>query len=363
MTETKIIHVISSLTRGGRERQLATIYKHGDRQLYPTKIVVFNKTKDDYIAEYNIKDVDLIFLKTKKPQQRLHELIGIFKQEKPAIVYAWGGFEASFCFLASPYSPGRFVNGSIRHGKVVFNSKHMWRLFVLQLSKYIVANSKAGIRANKLKRGYVLYNGIDEKFIHQPTKTEKARGKEKLIPDLAGEIVLVSVANLVPFKDYKTTIDALGRLKKSGQDFHYFIIGDGPMRETIQQQISTLGLSKYITITGKISNVKDYLQIGDIFIHSSLGEGCSNAILEAMAAGLPIIASNTGGTSEIAGDWNGRLFDYQNTDELTDALKHIMSNPSEREKMGQASFDSINEKFTIPEMVSNYYNIISQIRK
>jgi glycosyltransferase involved in cell wall biosynthesis len=208
-----------------------------------------------------------------------------------------------------------------------------------------------------------LYNGIDEKFIHQPTKAEKEKGKEKLIPGYSGEIVLISVANLVPFKDYKTTIDALDRLKRSGMEFHYFIIGDGPMRETIEKQISALGLSKNITITGKITNVKDFLQIGDIFIHSSLGEGCSNAILEAMAAGLPIIASDTGGTSEIAGEWNGKLFEYQNTDELTDALKQIMSNPAQREKLGQASFDSINEKFTIPVMVSNYYNIISQRRK
>lgn len=363
MAETKIIHIISSMTRGGRERQLATIYKHGDRQQYPTKIVVFNKTKDDYIDEYEIPGEDLIFLKTKKPQQRLKELTNIFKKEKPDIIYAWGGFEASFCFLASPGSPGKFVNGSIRHGKVVFNPKHIWRLLVLQLSKYIVANSKAGIRANKLKRGFVLYNGIDKKFIKQSSKTEKLKQREKLITGYSAQTVLVSVANLVPFKDYETTINALHEIKSKGFNFHYFIIGDGPMRKTVQDQIDKLDLSPQIEILGKISNVKDYLQIGDIFIHSSKGEGCSNAILEAMAAGLPIIASDTGGTSEISGDWNGKLFEYQNAKQLTDALEKLLLNTDQREKFGQASFDSINNNFTIPKMVSNYYNIISQIRR
>ncbi len=349
------------MTRGGRERQLATIYRYGDPSQYPTKIVVFNKTSDDYIAEYDIPESDLIYLKARKTYARLKELTHIFREQQPDIVYAWGGFEATFCFLASPFSPGRFVNGSIRHGKVVLSGKHLWRLFILHLSRYIVANSRAGLHANRLHRGYVLYNGIDEKFIHNPSTQEKWEARQKLISGYAGETVLVSVANLVPFKDYHTTINALGKLNKKGLPFHYFIIGDGPMRQSIENLIKSLGLQERIEILGKISNVKDYLQLGDLFIHSSKGEGCSNAILEAMAAGLPIIASDTGGTKEITGKKNGRLFAYQDEAQLLEALEELILNPEMRSAMGKSSFENIKRNFTIPTMVSNYYDIIAQI--
>jgi glycosyltransferase involved in cell wall biosynthesis len=363
VTQTRIIHVISSMTRGGRERQLATIYSNGDKFRYPTKIVVFNRTRDDYITEYGIPDSDLLFLEAKKPVQRLKELIRIFREQKPDIVYAWGGFEASFCFMASPFSPGRFVNGSIRHGKVVFNSKHLWRLLILQLSRYIVANSRAGIKANRLHRGYVLYNGIDEKFIQNPSLQERVQARMQMIKGYKDQVILVSVANLVPFKDYTTTLNALGKLKGKGYSFYYLIIGDGPMRSHVEEQIGRLGLNGDVGILGKISNVKDYLQLADIFIHSSKGEGCSNAILEAMAAGLPIIASDTGGTHEITGEKNGRLFVYQDEAQLIRALEELMSDPDKRTTMGKTSFENIQRNFTIPTMVSNYYNIISQIAK
>ncbi|MEJ2595096.1 MAG: glycosyltransferase [bacterium] len=290
-------------------------------------------------------------------------MIRIFREQKPDIVYAWGGFEASFCFLASPFSPGKFVNGSIRHGKVLFNSKHLWRLVILHLSKHVVANSQAGLRANRLRRGFVLYNGIDEKFIHNPSTQEKWELRQKMIRHYHGETVLVSVANLVPFKDYQTIIGALENLKDQGHSFRYYIIGDGPMRQAIQEQITRRGLAKDIEILGKITNVKDYLQLGDIFIHSSKGEGCSNAILEAMAAGLPVIASDTGGTREITGDRNGSLFEYQNEEQLVRALKKLMSDPEKRAVMGEVSFENIKRNFTIPTMVSNYYDIISQISR
>lgn len=363
MKKTKIIHIISSLARGGRERQLSTIYKYSDHERYITKIVVFNKTSRSYTDEYNINKQDLFYLRSKNFLKRVNEVIRIIKDQKPDIIYAWGGFEATFCFLAAPFTNGKVVNGSIRHGKVLFNSKQIWRLFLLHMSKYIVANSKAGLRANFLNRGFVLYNGIDEKFIVRSTIDKKKQIRKNMISGYSDQIILISVANLVPYKDYKTTINALSKLKQKGFKFHYYIIGDGPMRETILKQIKLLGLSNHIDLLGRINNVVDYLQMADIFIHSSKGEGCSNGILEAMASSLPIIATNTGGTSEISGIENGRLFEYRNTEQIVVALEELLSDEKLRLKMGEASFKKIQADFTISKMTSNYYQIISQIQK
>lgn len=356
----KVLHVISSLARGGRERQLATIYKHEDLNLYSTKILVFNQIKDNYINEYDIKNHDIFYLNSNKTLTRLKEITKIFREYNPDIIYAWGGFEFSFCFPASLFVKGKLINGSIRHGKVLFNSKQVWRLFLLHLSRYIVANSRAGLKANFLSRGYVLYNGVDEKFIKQ-INTKKNKGSVKLSGTNNDELIIVSVANLVPYKDYQTIINALHRAKEKGRKFHYFILGDGPMKTIIMSQINDLGLTEEIEIIGRTSDVVGYLQSSDIFIHSSKGEGCSNAILEAMASGLPIIASDTGGTKEITGNRNGRLFEYQDVDQLTQALDELLSDADLRKNYGNASLENINQDYTITKMMSAYHQILNEI--
>jgi len=361
LKETKIIHIISSLARGGRERQLATIYKNANKQLYPTKIVVFNKSKDDYIEEYKMRDEDLIFLKTKKPHHRLNELVAIFKEYRPDIIYAWGGFEANFCFILSPFTKAKIVNGSVRHGIVIFNRKHLSRFFVLHLSKYIIANSKAGLRANKLNRGYVLYNGIEKKFTQQLSAKYKIQLLKSVFGNYKGEPVIISVANLVSFKDYFTVFKSLRNIKDRGFSFRYLVIGEGSMREQLEKEIKNLELIKEVRLFGRTDKVEQYLQAADLFVHSSKGEGCSNAILEAMSAGLPIIATNTGGTPEITCNENGQLFEYQNKHQLTNALEAHLNDPEMRVQKGKQSKRIIEKRFTVEKMIINYLSILKKI--
>ncbi len=98
-----------------------------------------------------------------------------------------------------------------------------------------------------------------------------------------------------------------------------------------------------------------------MFVHSSKGEGCSNAILEAMAAGLPVIASNTGGTPEITGIENGQLFEYQNETQLTEALETHLRDPEMQLQKSNRSRQIIEERFTVEKMTANYLSILNKI--
>lgn len=349
------------MRRGGRERQLASIFKYSRVAEIESKILIFNKVDNDYLSEYAISDNDIFYLDSKNTVKRFKGIKKVFKNFKPDIIYAWGSFEFSFCFFLKHTTKAKIINGSIRHGIVLFNKKQVSRLLFLHMSKYIIANSKAGLIANKLTHGYVLYNGIDKKFSEPTSNEDKARLIKSVFGEYNGEAVFVSVANLVPYKDYFTILQALKKIRDKGFRFSYMAIGEGPLREKLEDEINLLGLEKSVKLVGRKSNVEEYLGAGDIFIHSSKGEGCSNAILEAMAASLPIIASDTGGTSEITGSENGRLFQYQNAIQLEETIESLLTNPESIPKKGKVSRQIIEERFTVEKMIFNYISILEKI--
>lgn len=358
----KVIHLISSLSRGGRERQLATIVSNTDIEKYPTIIIYFNDRKNTYVHEYGLKK-HTIKIQARGFWNRLMELHKLIIKENPDIVYTWANFESIFILLLKPFHRFKFINGSVRHGIRSKNISHYFRTLILHLSPYIVANSHAGLKANKLKRGKVLYNGIDTKFIGKLNDKEKLVRRESLPKIASRKPVFISVANMVPYKDYFSVLIALQLVKKENYDFHYLVLGDGPLRNEIINTINQSNLTENTTLLGNVENVHDYLQMADIFIHSSKGEGCSNAILEAMAAGLPIIAADTGGTSEIVTNESGGLFAYKNIIQIKESIEFLLNNPGKRKLFGENSQRIVKEKFTIQQMMNNYYKILLEIAK
>ena len=356
----KIFHIISSLTRGGRERQLSTIVFNTDQEKYPAKIIYFNDSVNHYFDEYKLHDFS-IKITAKKLWGRLSEMNRLITAEKPDLIYTWGNLESIYILLLNPFHKFKFVNGSIRHGIRSKNLSHYFRTLILHLSNFIVANSNAGLKANNLIRGGVLYNGIDNRFIRRLSKEEKIKKRNTLLDIDPTSTLLISVANLVPYKDYETILRALKELREEKYRFSYLILGDGPLRESLEQRIREYDLTNNLSILGTVQNVPEYLQLSDIFIHSSKGEGCSNAILEAMAAGLPIIASNTGGTPEIVNGNNGFLFEYGNFTRLKALIKFLFQNPETIEKLGKSSLEQVEKKFTIHNMMKNYYQILDDI--
>jgi len=357
----KIIHFISSLRRGGRERQLATIVSNTDFKNYPTEIIYLNESAEDYIGECNLADL-VTKIKSRNFFLRLLELKKAINARKPDIIFTWGILESIFIILLKPFHNFRFINGSIRHGIRAIKLSHYLRTMILHLSKNIVSNSYSGLKANNLKRGKVLYNGIDEKFIGTISQKQKDEKRKELFGIDKEKPLLISVANLVPYKDYFSVLTALTILKDEGYSFYYLILGDGPLRKQITNTIQNYKLYDHVKIVGNVENVSVYLKISDIFIHSSKGEGCSNAILEAMAAGLPIIAADTGGTHEIVSPKNGFLFEYKNTFQLSDYIKSCIVNKKNRINLGENSLKIIEEKYTVNEMMNNYYIIIDQAK-
>lgn len=355
-----VVHLISSLRRGGRERQLATLYKYSKEKGITNKIICFNQSDESYVEEYQMES-DVIYLTSRKIIQRITQIKSIITDIHPQAIWSWGGFEATFGIYLSLFSSIPHINGSIRHGIVKINRKQLWRMLLLHISKYRVANSKAGLKANRLKKGFVIYNGLDQQFLEKDLMDTSPSAKDEFACD-EGDVLLISVANLVPYKDYPTVIQSLYHLKQKGyNNFHYIIVGEGPERDKISKLIGRMGMADQISLAGRRKDVKCLLRKADVFIHSSRGEGCSNAILEAMAAGLPVIATDTGGTSEIVEPANGIIFPYKDEKALAEAIEKLLINETYRKQLGQSGRKIAIQQYSVESLIKNYHKVLTEI--
>ncbi len=351
-----VLHIISSMRRGGRERQLAIITKYSTG--IDNRIVYYNECCDGYIEQYALQNV-CHHCQEKGYWKRIGATLKLSKELGADVIVSWGNMESTIAMIVSYLTGLPFINFSVRHGIRSAKWGQYLRTIVLHLSRFVVANSRAGLRANNIRNGLVLYNGI-ESIKDLPEYKDKMLRRRTELPGING-VVMISVANLVPYKDYMTVLNSVKVLHEMGIDYTYLIIGEGPNRSTIEDQIALLHLSDRVRLLGRTIDVDKYYRLSDIMIHSSKGEGCSNAILEAMKNGLPVVATNVGGTSEIINDKCGILFEYRDTEALTEALINLIENPDLRHQMGLEAHKVAKERFSVEAMVNRYEEIVQTI--
>jgi glycosyltransferase involved in cell wall biosynthesis len=359
----KILFSTDTIVRGGKERQLfiltRALFDKGNEVIILTR----NFSNNNYLNEYNLDKSLVKVFKGDSWYAKYKEFKKIVISEDPDILISWDLQTSLFSFGLNKRI--KCINASIRHGIRLKRFSHLFRSMVCHFSPYIIANSYAGLKANNLKPGksrFVLYNGIESRFKNNLTAKEVEDKRIKKIPGYSEKpgTVFITVANLVPFKDYFTVLKAMRRLKEQ-YSFYYFIIGDGQMREQIVERIKQYGLEKKVFLTGNIEDVSLYLFISDIMIHSSRGEGISNSILEGMFSGLPIIATNVGGIPETVYPESSLLFNYKKDKVLFD---YLIKGPSTFKTFDRESEKYKNhlDKFSIERMLRSFEEIIGIVR-
>lgn len=357
----KIVFSTDTLSKGGKERIMAILASYLINQGRNLVFLSKMKTSDtnNYFDEYRLNNELIVpygkgFLKYYRAVKNLN----------PDLIYSWDVQSSLYNLLLYKRLGYSYINGSIRHGIRLFKWSHLLRSLVCHLSPFVIANSISGLKANNLKPGerrLVLYNGIDSKFRNNLTKQEIISIKEKLIPgyiDRPG-LVYISVANFVPYKDYFTVLKALARLKRDNI-FYYLVLGDGPLRIKIEKAITKYSLEDRVILAGRRENVREYLFASDLMIHSSRGEGISNAILEGMYAGLPVIASDVGGVTETIFPGSSMLFAYKDHETLYKCL--LKSHDLKRSfNPCSAEYQAHLGKFSHETMSSSFEEIMNKV--
>ena len=203
----------------------------------------------------------------------------------------------------------------------------------------------------------VIYNGIDLKKYQRIDMMAK-RDDFGLAPD---DLIAVCVGRLVPVKGHEVLIRSWAMLDASLRA-RLIIIGEGPLRMGLEQMVRELGLSDRICFWGLRRDVPDLLSIADIFVLSSHSEGLSCSILEAMAAGLPVVATAVGGNPELICDGvNGFLVPPADPAALSVRLTELIIRDDCRQTFGEASRRLVEKNFSVHHMVDQYIRLYREV--
>jgi L-malate glycosyltransferase len=195
-----------------------------------------------------------------------------------------------------------------------------------------------------------IVNGMDLDKFNLPCSRE-SHPELGLGPE---DIVLICVGRLEKIKGHDILLKAFG-LMQPGDHVKLLIVGDGPCRQEIDQQIIEEGLQQNVQMLGQRNDIPDLLNLSDCFVLSSRSEGLSCSIIEAMAAGLPVVATDVGGNSElVVNGKNGYLVPPEHAGILSLRLQCIMDDTVRRRKFGEMSLQFAREQYSLDTMIGKY---------
>jgi glycosyltransferase involved in cell wall biosynthesis/ribosomal protein S18 acetylase RimI-like enzyme len=188
-------------------------------------------------------------------------------------------------------------------------------------------------------------NAIDASRLDRPGVRDAVRAGLGLSP---AQPVLVMVARLREPKTPEVLIESVRRLREDWPELVCLFVGDGPQEAALQQQIARDGLQPAVRLLGRRGDVPDLLAASDVFVLSTYSEGMSISVLEAMAAGLPVIASRVGGMEELVQpERTGVLVPPHDPEVLSGAIRRLLADPVGRRQMGAAARARIAEEFSV----------------
>ena len=231
---------------------------------------------------------------------------------------------------------------------------------VIGVSEEIVTDlNRGGISKRKLR---VIENGIDvdrySEFELEPKEAEEARKDLGLDRD---SFIIGSLGRLTEQKDYQTLIKAAAEALKDNAALEFIVAGEGELKSALISQCRDLGIENRFHFLGFRSDKEKLLKLMSVFVLSSLDEGLPMAMLEAMAARLPVVTTPVGGIPKVIkpGE-NGLFIDPGNVEQLKKTLLVLARNSAMRERLGRRGLETVKGEYSIEEMARKYLAIYSQ---
>ena len=212
-------------------------------------------------------------------------------------------------------------------------------------------------------RVQVIYNGIDPMDDKAGVLNTEARSRARQMLGLEPDVpVVIQVARFHSVKDHATAVKAFAKVHEQLPDARLVMVGDGPQRSAIAEQVRQSGLDGVVLMPGLIEGVRQVLPGADVAMLSSLSEGLSVTLLEAMAASLPVATTDVGGNGElIAPGITGLLSPRQDAQALANNLITLLRDADQRQAMGQAGRTRLLEMFTEHRMHEAYAALYLQV--
>jgi len=375
MTVPLIAHVIHRLDIGGLENGLVNIINHMPAERYRHAIICLT-TATEFRARIKGEEVPIYELEKRDGNDvRMHlRLWRLLLGLSPRIVHT-RNVGALECVL-----PAFFARVPYRvHGEHGFhlsdvrgeNRRYLWLRRCLKglVHRYVPMSAdlerwlieEVGVEQAKVTQ---IYNGVDCKRFHPSALGRGPLPIEGFAPSDC--VVIGSVGRMDPVKDQLTLIRSFGQLigqiPQGRQRLRFVHVGDGELRAQAQALLRENGLEELVWLPGARSDIASLLRGFDIFVLPSLAEGISNTILEAMASGLPVVATQVGGNPELVlPGVTGCLVPPGEPEAITRAIKRYLAEPELMRAHGRAGRERVESRFSIRTMVGEYLELYDSL--
>jgi glycosyltransferase involved in cell wall biosynthesis len=350
----RVVHVTGCLDMGGLEKLLVEFARHADRDRFDLHFVSL-EGRGMLAEELEAQGwpVTALGLGAGLHPRLPWRLARLFGELQADIVHTHNDRPLLYAAPAARWARiarvihtkhGRGAGNSRRQNFLVCLAARLTDRFVCVSTDCARLAAEQGVPAGRIA---VIRNGID-------LQAFAAAG-----PCADGPAVIV--ARLCPDKDVATLLEAVAIVTRSVPGFRLWIAGDGPCRTDLQQHADRLGLAEQVRFLGLVRDVPALLAQASMYVLSSVTEGVSLTLLEAMASGLPIAATRVGGTAEVLEDGvTGLLVPPRDPAALAAALVQLQREPALGRALGQAGRRRVGADFDIRAMVARYEQLYAE---
>lgn len=365
----KLLFIIHSLKFGGTERQLVELIKGLNRNLYDVYLICLDNATEGYtdlLARTGIK----IRYFSRSYKYDLRPIFSIYRfilEKQIDLVHTFENLGSLFGLSAAKLSGRPVVCSAIRNAKDKNFKLQISTKILSRFADIFVSNSRAGFvnRFSRIKSHFkVVYNGIDfKRFEKEKVNILKIK---KDIGIIGFKHVIGMVASLSDHKDHETLLNAVPMVLQTYPESCFLFIGDGRQREKLESKVRRLGLNENVYFLGYRNDIDQVIQILDIAVLQTNSdvhlEGLSNAILEAMTVGVPVVASEGGGTNEIIkNNITGVLVKSKRPEETAKAIIDLLGDKETAKKISDRAKIYVRQMFNLQRYVNNYEKIYREL--
>ncbi|HXI03608.1 MAG TPA: glycosyltransferase [Candidatus Saccharimonadales bacterium] len=366
MTRRRVVYAIGQLAMGGGERQLLQLVQRLDRSRFAPEVITFTPGGE---LEPEFRATCPLHVLPKRPLTEipvLLSLISLLRRPRAEILHTylypatWRGTLAAR--LAGTRGIVQFVGnmadwmGPVRLSLQRMAARRASAVIyeAPPVGRYLV--EKAGVPED---RTLMIPNGVDLDLFGPGSGGERHR------QEIWGEApvkVIGAVMSLSEKKNPLLLVEAAARVASAHPEARFMIAGEGPMRPVLEKAIAEAGLAERFRLLGVRRDVPDLLRSMDVLALTSDREGCPNAVIEAMATGLPVVATAAGGTVEIVRDREtGRLVAPRDPAAFARGIQDLLDDPEAARRMGSTGLELARSRFAFHRMVERVQSLYESI--
>ena len=367
-----VAYIVHGFAVGGVERCVAHLANHLDRSRFQPLIISLTRSGDaaDWIDRDDVRILEINKRSGNDPAAVVR-LAKLLREQNVDVVHShnWGTLiETSVarrwgrvpCHVHTEHGQGLHegigsLKGRLRRVATRWAFNRADAVVVCAESVRPLVRARSGFPESRIR---FLPNGVEDP-LERPKNVQPADLRQQL--GISEEALVVgSVGRMVDVKDFPAAVAAISLLQRERVPVHLVLVGDGPNLKPLQTHIRDLGLTHRVHLAGWHANVEDWLRLFDVYVNCSRSEAMSMGILEAMAAHLPIVATDVGDNRSLvtgSDESCGRVVQAGSPKDLASGIKGMLSTSSCREQWSQQARQRYETTFSIAQMVERHQSL------